>query len=40
VVFCVANGRMVLLHGFVKKSRKTPRSDLDLAARRMKEITS
>jgi phage-related protein len=24
-------GRMVLLHGFIKKTRKTPREDLDLA---------
>jgi phage-related protein len=24
-------GRMVLLHGFAKKSRKTPTADLDLA---------
>jgi phage-related protein len=27
------NGRMVLLHGFVKKTRKTPDADLDLARR-------
>ena len=26
-------GRMVLLHGFVKKSRRTPDADLDLAQR-------
>jgi phage-related protein len=26
---------MVLLHGFVKKSQKTPQSDLDLAWRRL-----
>jgi phage-related protein len=25
------NGRMVLLHGFIKKSRKTPHEDLELA---------
>jgi len=24
-------GRMVLLHGFIKKTRKTPQEDLDLA---------
>jgi phage-related protein len=30
----------VLLHGFVKKSQKTPAPDLDLARRRMKEVTS
>ncbi len=40
VIFCVAESRMVLLHGFIKKSRKTPRPDLELATRRMKEIAS
>ena len=38
VLFFITEGRMVLLHGFVKTTRKTPKSDLDLAARRMKEI--
>jgi phage-related protein len=27
------NGRMVLLHRFIKKTRKTPDEDLDLAQR-------
>jgi len=26
-----ANGRMVLLHGFIKKTQKTPLNDLELA---------
>jgi phage-related protein len=39
VLFCIGQGRMVLLHAFVKKTRKTPTSDLALAVRRMKEIT-
>jgi len=39
VIFEVRRGRMVLLHGFVKKSQKTPKSDLDLARQRAKEIT-
>jgi len=30
---------MVLLHGFMKKTAKTPKGDIDLATRRMKEIT-
>jgi phage-related protein len=30
---------MVLLHGFMKKTQKKPEDDLDLAAKRMKEIT-
>ena len=34
VIFCVADRRMVLLHGFVKKSRKTPQRDIELALKR------
>jgi phage-related protein len=40
VMFCVAGGRMVLLHGFIKKTQKTPKVDLDLALKRKKEVTS
>jgi phage-related protein len=29
---------MVLLHAFIKKTRKTPPDELALAAKRMKEI--
>jgi phage-related protein len=38
VVFCLRDGDMVLLHGFVKKSQKTPQQDIDLALQRMKEL--
>jgi phage-related protein len=38
VIFCIAEGRMVLLHGFVKKAQKTPRPELELARKRQKEI--
>jgi phage-related protein len=38
VIFCVADGQMVLLHGFVKKTQKTPKADLDLAVKRKKEV--
>ena len=38
VIFCVNADRMVLLHGFVKKTRKTPPSELELARKRQKEI--
>jgi phage-related protein len=34
ILFCVELGRMILLHGFVKKTQKTPQRDLDLALRR------
>jgi phage-related protein len=40
VIFCVARERMVLLHGFVKKTQKTSPHDLKLALRRMKELLS
>jgi phage-related protein len=39
VLFCVRDSRMVLLHGFIKKTQKTPDADLELAIRRRKEIT-
>lgn len=38
VIFCAAADRMVLLHGFVKKSRKAPQADLDLARKRYREF--
>ncbi|MBL8238591.1 MAG: type II toxin-antitoxin system RelE/ParE family toxin [Bryobacterales bacterium] len=38
VSFCIADGRMVLLHGFVKKTAKTPAHDPKLALRRMKDV--
>jgi phage-related protein len=31
---------MVLLHAFVKKSQKTPKHELDVALKRMKEVIS
>ncbi|PIW31870.1 MAG: type II toxin-antitoxin system RelE/ParE family toxin [Rhodobacterales bacterium CG15_BIG_FIL_POST_REV_8_21_14_020_59_13] len=39
VLFCVEGGRMVLLHGFIKKTPKTPKAELDLAKNRKKEIS-
>ena len=38
VMICIAQARMVLLHGFVKKTPKAPDDDLALARKRMKEI--
>lgn len=38
VLFCVHDGRMVLLHGFIKKTQETPKADLDLARDRMKTL--
>ena len=39
VIFCLIGGEMILLHGFIKKSQKTPAPDLDLALRRKREIS-
>ena len=36
VIFCQERQRMVLLHGFIKKTRKTPQHDIDLALKRKK----
>jgi phage-related protein len=38
VIFCVEDRKMVLLHGFIKKTRKTPRYELDLALERAKQL--
>ena len=37
-IFTVDRGEMVLLHGFIKKSQKTPKSDLGLLAEKRTEI--
>ena len=36
VIFTASDGRMVLLHGFIKKSQKTPQEDLALAKTRLR----
>jgi phage-related protein len=38
VLFCFAGGRLVALHGFIKKSQKTPEDDLKLARKRQREF--
>jgi len=35
----MGDGHMILLHGFIKKTQKTPKVDIDLAMKRMKEVT-
>ncbi|MFN0317524.1 MAG: type II toxin-antitoxin system RelE/ParE family toxin, partial [Burkholderiales bacterium] len=37
VLFCMADGELLLLHGFIKKTQRTPTPDLTLAMKRMKE---
>jgi phage-related protein len=38
VIFCIFDGEMVMLHGFEKKTQKTPPRDIDLALARKREI--
>jgi len=40
VLLCLHEGELVALHGFIKKSRKTPEDELALARKRQKELTS
>ena len=38
ILFCQSDDRMVLLHGFIKKSQKTPQEDLALAKARLRQL--
>src|SRR3954464_11415778 len=38
LLFCVTGDRILVLHGFIKKTRKTPDEELTLARRRKKEV--
>ncbi len=38
VIFCMHRGELVLLHGFIKKTQKTPPQEIELALRRMKGL--
>ena len=40
VIFTEKEGLMVLLHGFIKKSNKIPKDDLELSHHRLKELKS
>jgi phage-related protein len=40
VLFTVHEGNAVLLHGFIKKSPKTPEPDLQMARNRLKQVTN
>ena len=39
LILCFHDQMLVVLHGFIKKTQKTPADDLALAKRRMKEVT-
>ncbi len=38
IIFMIEGSCMVLLHGFIKKSRATPKPDLDLARKRAMNV--
>jgi phage-related protein len=38
VMFVVEGTTMILLHGFIKKTRKTPKQELELAVKRLKQL--
>ncbi len=39
VFYCTISGqKIILLHGFVKKSDKTPKKEIDIAVKRMQEV--
>ncbi len=38
VFFCAFDGSMILLHGFVKKSQKTPEKEIATAMKRMRGL--
>lgn len=38
VFFTFYEGKMVLLHGFIKKTQKTPRHELEIARRRKAQL--
>jgi phage-related protein len=38
VLFCISHQQAVLLHGLMKKTQKTPKPDMELAARRKREL--
>jgi len=40
VLFCVHEGRIAIVHGFIKKTQKTPQDEIELARKRMKEMTT
>jgi phage-related protein len=38
VLFCIYHDQLILLHGFIKKTQKTPKQDLDLALERKRKL--
>jgi phage-related protein len=40
LLFCVHESRIGIVHGFIKKTQQTPQDELELARKRMKEMTT
>ncbi len=40
IIFTVQSDTMVLLHGFIKKSQKTPAAELDVARQRLRQLAN
>jgi len=38
VIVTLLNNKIILLHGFIKKTEKTPKDDMNLAINRMKQL--
>src|SRR4030065_2205020 len=39
VFYCTISGqKIILLHGFIKKTDKTPKKEIDIAVKRMQEV--
>jgi phage-related protein len=38
LILCFHEKKLIVLHGFIKKTRRTPTDDLDLATQRMKDV--
>jgi len=36
-IFCIEKEHLILLHGFIKKTQKTPPGEIDLALKRKRE---
>lgn len=40
LLFCFNKGRLVVLHGFIKKTKKAPADEMETARKRKDELTS
>jgi phage-related protein len=40
LLFCFNKGRLVVLHGFIKKTKKAPADEMEIARKRKDELKS